>query len=237
MGRDVTVLVPVRVLAGESVSPGTAATLVGSRVVVLGYHEFPEQTPVEQARDQFEPQIRNKLDDVEEILAEAGVRDVETRVAFTHDAEQTIDRVAEETASDALVLPNPTPAVESVLFVVDDVVDVARMAMVAGALLADRGVTVTVYAAADDEEERAARADVAADARERLVDAGFPADRVSVRTETAETPLRATATAGTEHDLVVMGERAPTLRSMVFGPDTEAVAELSVGPVLVVRRR
>jgi nucleotide-binding universal stress UspA family protein len=37
------------------------------------------------------------------------------------------------------------------------------------------------------------------------------------------------------HDAIVMGEAAPSLRSLVFGDEAERVAEASVGPVLVVR--
>ncbi|OYR81823.1 hypothetical protein DJ72_10255 [Halorubrum distributum] len=39
------------------------------------------------------------------------------------------------------------------------------------------------------------------------------------------------------HDAVVMGERAPSFRSFVFGEESERVAAASVGPVLVVRDR
>jgi hypothetical protein len=34
-----------------------------------------------------------------------------------------------------------------------------------------------------------------------------------------------------------MGERAPSLRSLLFGEESERVASETVGPVLVVRRR
>jgi len=35
--------------------------------------------------------------------------------------------------------------------------------------------------------------------------------------------------------VIVMGERAPSVRSLVFGEESERVASESVGPVLVVR--
>jgi len=38
-----------------------------------------------------------------------------------------------------------------------------------------------------------------------------------------------------DHDAVVMGESAPSLRSLVFGEEADRVASASVGPVLVVR--
>jgi nucleotide-binding universal stress UspA family protein len=39
------------------------------------------------------------------------------------------------------------------------------------------------------------------------------------------------------HDVVVMGEQAPSLQSFLFGEVTDRVAAESVGPVLVVRNQ
>ncbi|MFB6135568.1 MAG: universal stress protein [Halobacteriaceae archaeon] len=235
MPRTLSVLVPLRVLEGETVSPGTVDLLAAHRVVLLGYHELPEQTPPEQARDQFEAQAQQKLDAVVEAFEAAGA-DPETRIVFTHDAEQTIDRVADETDCPAFLIPNPSAEVTDVLVAVAPAVDVANVVEVSAPLLAGADVDVTVFATAASEEDRAASEDLVASTREALESAGVPADRVDGAVEVTTAPVRATAEAGARHDLVVMGERAPSLRSVVFGEDPDQVAELSVGPVLVVRR-
>jgi hypothetical protein len=46
-----------------------------------------------------------------------------------------------------------------------------------------------------------------------------------------------TAEVAADHDLVVMGETAPSFREYVFGDDHQRVADRSLGPVLVVGTR
>jgi nucleotide-binding universal stress UspA family protein len=53
----------------------------------------------------------------------------------------------------------------------------------------------------------------------------------------AGAPFGALIDAVPGHDAVVIGERAPSFRSFVFGDESERVAAASVGPVLVVRDR
>ncbi|WP_267641226.1 universal stress protein [Haloarchaeobius amylolyticus] len=229
------VLVPVQVLKGETVSPGVAEVLADVPVVLLGYHVLPEQTPPGQGKLEFEEQAQNKLEDVVELFEEYDAS-LETRIVFTHDAEKTIDRVADEAHCDAYLLPNPTPQVEKVLVPVHPKVAVDRVVDYAVALLADQDASITVFATADDDETEAEREELVRAAIDRFRDHGVASERLDSRLELTDAPVRATATAATEFDLVVMGERAPSLRSVVFGEEVDQIAELSVGPVLVVRR-
>jgi len=48
------VLVPIRVLEGESIPEGVPELLADAHVVLLGYHVVPDQTATGQARMQFE---------------------------------------------------------------------------------------------------------------------------------------------------------------------------------------
>ncbi|WP_425499586.1 universal stress protein [Halogeometricum luteum] len=68
---------------------------------------------------------------------------------------------------------------------------------------------------------------------ERLDAAGIAA---TTRVAEDASPLEALLDAVPDHDAIVMGEQAPSLRSFPFGDVTERVAAESVGPVLVVRR-
>jgi hypothetical protein len=58
------VLVPVAVLEGESVAAGLIDLLATVDVTVLGYHVLPEQTPPDQAREQYEERAVSALEDV-----------------------------------------------------------------------------------------------------------------------------------------------------------------------------
>jgi len=88
---------------------------------------------------------------------------------------------------------------------------------------------VTLFLAAEDDEADTERLETAT---ERLRAAGL-----TVRTEVATggSPFDALIDAATDHDAIVMGERAPSFRSLVFDDEADRVAEASVGPVVVVR--
>ena len=59
-----SVLVPIRVLEGESIPEGVPELLANAHVVLLGYHEIPEQTAPGQARMQFEERAQRKLESI-----------------------------------------------------------------------------------------------------------------------------------------------------------------------------
>jgi|AntDeeMinimDraft_4_1070355.scaffolds.fasta_scaffold00069_51 nucleotide-binding universal stress UspA family protein len=221
------VLVPVEVLEGESVSQGLISLLSPMDVTVLGYHVLPEQTPADQARLQYEDQATDALEDLEDAFRSAG-GDADHRLVFTHDEEQTIDRVAAEVDARAIVLPGMTVAVDELLVSLSGDVAVERILAFVTDLVGDRDVDVTLFHAGKD----------ASGAAERLESSAVDlrGHGISVRTETTvDSPLAALLGVVPAHDAVVMGEKAPSFRSLVFGDETDRVASASVGPVLVVR--
>ncbi len=249
------VLVPVAVLEGESVSPGLISLLGAVDVTVLGYHVLPEQTPPDQARLQFEERATAALESINDDFRGAGGA-ADHRLVFTHDREQTIERVTDEVDADAFAVPGATGEVERVLVSLSGDVDVDRVLSFVEALVGGRAIGVTLFLAAEDqapadaadagasegtgpaEGDASDAADVAAArleaAADRLREAGIDADTALAA---AGSPFDALIDAVPGHDAVVMGERAPSFRSFVFGDESERVAAASVGPVLVVRDR
>ncbi|THE63782.1 universal stress protein [Salinadaptatus halalkaliphilus] len=223
------ILVPLAILEGESVSAGLVDLLEPMDVTVLGYHVLPEQTPPDQARLQYEERATDALEDLAaEFGAEAGTADY--RLVFTHDRKQTVDRVADVTDAGVYAIPGATGPVERLLVALTGDVAVDRIVSFVGELVGDRDIAVTLFLATDD----------ASGGRELLETATTPLvdQAIDVRTELAvdEPPLEALVDAAVDHDAIVMGERAPSLRTLVFGEEAERVAAESVGPVLVVRR-
>lgn len=229
------ILIPVEVLEGETVPAPLIEALSGVPVVVLGYHVLPEQTPPAQARMQFEDRAQEVLAGIRDAFADAG-GDCETCLVFTHEAEQTFQRVADETDCAAVLLPNPVGTVEDVLVSLRGDVDPVRLARFVAALVTARDLAVLLYYAATDEDDRKEGRERLTVARDALQDAGVPAERIRMDVTLTETPVRDLGAVGDEYDLVVMGEAAPSLRSYVFGEDHQRVADRSLGPVLVRRR-
>lgn len=229
------ILVPVEVLEGQTVPESLVAFLAPSDVVVLGYHVLPEQTPAEQASMQFEERAQEAVDDIAHNFREAG-RNVETRVAFTHDSDKTLDRVATEMGATAVLLPNPTGEVEKVLVPLRGAVDVDRLADLVATLLIDSDIGVTLWALTSSEDDLEASA-LLDRAQATLEDRGLSMEQVDVESDEVDSPIRAIVERSGEFDVIIMGEGRQTLLTTVLGDTSERIAEGAVAPVLVVRRR
>ena len=234
------VVVPVAVLENESVSMGLVNLLSTADVTVLGYHVLPEQTPPDQARAQYEDRANAALDDVMAEFEAAG-GDAYHRLVFTHDRRQTIDRVADDAKADAYAIAGTTAGVERLLVPLTGDVDVDRILAFVTELVGDRDIAVTLFGIAGEAKADAARRGLDA-AATTLADAGID---VAMRFSKTDAPLDALtdarkvdllADAATDHDAIVMGERAPSLQSFLFGDESRRLAAESVAPVLVVRR-
>jgi nucleotide-binding universal stress UspA family protein len=221
------VLVPVAVLEGKTVSPGLVRLLSTVDVTVLGYHVLPEQTPPDQARMQYEQQATAALTDLTgEFRAAGGAAD--HRLVFTHDREQTIDRVANEIAARALAIPGVAGTIEQVLVSLSGDVAVERVLAFVTELVGNRDIGVTLFLAGEDDTAGRERLDRAAG---HLREAGIDVGTIL----TGGPPFEKLFERVAGHDAIVIGERAPSLRSLVFGDQADRVASASVGPVIVVR--
>lgn len=222
------VLVPVEVLAGKTVAPGLMSLLGTVDVTVLGYHVLPEQTPPDQARHQYEERATAALEDLSEEFRSAGGA-ADHRLVFTHDREQTVTRVADEVGAEAFAISGMTGDVDTILVSLSGDVAVDRITAFVTELIGDRDIGVTLLLAGDNNEASDDRLGTAAS---RLREAGIDTDTLSV----TGSPFESLMDAAPTHDAIVIGEAAPSLRSLVFGDEAERVAASSVGPVLVVRR-
>jgi len=235
MSTRPSILVPIRVLEGESIPEGVPGLLANAHVVLLGYHDIPEQTAPGQARLQFEDRAVERLEEYEAILEEAGAT-VERRLVFTHDAQKTIDRTTTEHDCLAALVPNATGPVEDVLVAIRGAVGVDRLARVVAGLFGGTGVSVTLYHVAEDEETDEDAGTLLEGVIERLEDLGMDTSTVETRVDRNRGPLDAIVGASDEFDAVVMGESDPSLATFVFGLPADQVADRFLGPVLVVQR-
>ena len=220
------ILVPVEVLEGKTVSPGLMNLLGTVDVTVLGYHVLPEQTPPDQARLQYEERATDALADLRREFETAGGA-ADHRLVFTHDREQTINRIANEIDARAFAISGMTGDVDQLLVSLSGDVATERILTFVEELVGGREIGVTLFFAGEKPDERRLEDDA-----DRIREAG-----IDVRTELVESnsPFKALMEAVPGHDAIVMGEKAPSIRSLVFGVESDRVASASVGPVLVVR--
>ncbi|WP_225334398.1 universal stress protein [Halomicrobium urmianum] len=230
-----SVLVPIRVLEGESIPEGVPELLATAHVVLLGYHVVPDQTATGQAQMQFEDRATDRLDEYETIFEDAGAT-VEHRLVFTHDGQKTIDRTITEHDCLAVLVPNATGPVDDVLVAVRGAVGIDRLARVVAGVFGGTGASVTLYHVAEADESDEDVGMVLDGLADRLADLGVDASTVETRVERDRDPLDAIADAADAFDAVVMGETDPSLATFVFGMPADQVADRFLGPVLVVQR-
>jgi len=229
------ILVPIRVLEGESVPEGVPELLANAHVVLLGYHVIPEQTAPGQAQMQFEERATKRLDEYEAIFEEAGAT-VERRLVFTHDGQKTVDRMSREHDCLAALVPNATGPVEDILVAIRGAVGIDRLARVVAGLFGGTDASVTLYHVAKPNETDADAETLLDGLADRLEDQGVDASRVETRVDRDQAARDAITEAADAFDVVVMGESDPSLSTFVFGMPADQVADRFLGPVLVVQR-
>jgi nucleotide-binding universal stress UspA family protein len=224
------VLVPIAILKRQSVSTGLINLLGTMDVTVLGYHVLPAQTDPDQARRRYEERATDALEDIAEEFRQAG-GEADFRLVFTHRRKQTIQRVADETDSQAFVIPETTGPIERLLVPLSGDIATDRVLSFVVELIGNQDIDVTLLLVSDEESAKAQeRLDTATDVlTEHEID-------VRMTLESDTTPFAGLIDAVAGHDAIVMGERAPSFRSLLFGDETERIATESIGPVLVVRR-
>jgi hypothetical protein len=230
-----SVLVPIRVLEGESLPEGVPTFLANAHVVLLGYHVIPEQTAPGQARMQFEERANRKLEAFETAFSDAGAT-VERRLVFTHQGQKTINRQIIEHDCLAVLVPNAVPEPEDVLVAVRGTVGLDRLARVVGGLFADADVDITLFHVVGGGESDEDVEMLLESLRSRLVEFGIDDARIETLTDVATDPLDAIVETAEDFDAVVMGETDPSIATFVFGMPADQVADRFLGPVLVVQR-
>ena len=230
---DHRVLVPVNLLGGETVPETIIDAIASLPVVILGYHEIPDQTATDQARMKYEKQARAELDELRGVFERAGC-DVTTRMVFTHDRFKTFERVAVELQCDGILILNPAPVLESVLVAIRGDVNVDYIARLVAAFLAGTTIDVTLFHVVTDDEEREQGVLSLETAAAKLVEHDVELDRI----ETVVVDGRPTddiLTVASDHDMLVMGESRPSIRRHIFRDRADRIAKRTIDPVLVIR--
>jgi hypothetical protein len=210
------------------VSSGLMVLLGKMDVAVLGCHVLPEQAPADQARQQYEERAVSALNDLVEEFQMAG-GSADSRLVFTHDREQTVSRVADETDSRAIAVSGATGNVDRILVSLSGDVVTDRILTFVQELIGDRDIDVTLLSAGTDEAESGNRLERVA---RRLSDSGTT---VQIKSIADTAPFKALVNAVPGHDAVVIGEKAPSRSSLFSSDDARRTASAVASPVLIVR--
>lgn len=229
------VIIPVAVLEGEIIPETLIEFLSTVPVVILGYHEIPEQTLSEQARDEFGEKAAQEVSTLADTF-ESYDGTVETEVVFTHDLTRTIQQVVEDVDRGVVLRPNPVQEIDQVIVAIrDDQLAPAITATVA-ALVGPTAASITLLCTIAEDETEESGYRVLSGMTTTLEKAGIPEQRVSEYVKQADDVETVLLDASAEHDLIILGEDDPGILNWLFGSTPERVADQSLSPVLVVQR-
>ncbi|MDQ2050645.1 universal stress protein [Natronolimnohabitans sp. A-GB9] len=235
VSRDHRVLVPIDVFGGQGVPTTVIDAFASVPVILLGYHELPDQTGTDQARDQYGLRARAELDRYHQLFEDAGCLDVASRLVFTHDRLQTFERIAVETSADAVLLLNSAPVLESILVAVRGDVNLEYIVDFLAALVDGTDLEVTFFRIVSDEADREQGSELLEMAADDLATAGVDRARIDTSLVVDGSPTREILEAAADHDLLVVGESRPSIRRFIFKDRAKALAKGTADPVVVIR--
>lgn len=204
---------------------------------VVGVHRVPKQTAVEQARDQFEEESREALEQWAEPLS-TGHEGGRPRLVFAQDPLETIARIAAEEEVAAVLVPRPVDRDEIGRVVIalrgDDHAE--RTAGLVEGLVSTAGASIRIVHVVGAEREGGEQTGGEfTRLRDELEERGISEERVSFDIREGTSVTEELADLATDHDMLVLGETDRGAPDQIFSDVHRHLAEEVERPVLVVR--
>lgn len=202
-------------------------------VVLLGWTQVPEQSDAEQVQDEIGDEAEGGLEALADDLRDLGMT-VETELVFTGDLVQTVDRVARERETDAILSLRPVKTLGRILVALEDAEQADEAAGYAARIAGATGATVTVMHPPGEDDDALERA-----LRSRFRRAGVRPERTTLEASDggAGTIASRILDAAEDVDLIILGDASPEEAEETFGGVNETVTREADVPVLIVRRR
>ena len=229
------VLIPVRLMEGEPLARPLIALLEPVDTVVLGYFVTKDQVTPEHARNEFGRRANQVMDDLVAELASDG-RTVETRLVFTPNYEQSIDRIAKVSNANVVLYPGDIEEANRILVATRGRVGTDRMASFVRALFSDTDCRITflhVVPSQSRVEEGEEYLETVVNGIGKSIEGN---EKVNRLVEVDRDPLSAILDEADNHDLLVIGESEESWRNVLFGNLSDKIRDSTQKPVFVVRQ-
>jgi nucleotide-binding universal stress UspA family protein len=234
LGGDSIILVPVDVSDGNPPAQPLIDLCRSVDVILLGYYPVPDQVAPAQLR-------RDHGSDATATLAEladgfrAGDIDVTEVLVFTHDREDTIDRVANEHGCDAVLTLDEVEQIERVLVPVRSDTNLERIVSLLGDVMRMSDVSVTFFHSVVGDSGPSQGESLVRGAVGRLAEAGIDRERIDWQLSDEDSPHDEIIDLAREYDLLVLGETKPSLRERILGTVPSRVVDEVDKPSFIVR--
>lgn len=235
MIQNPTLLVPIDASGPNDLPLELVELLHPMRIVVLGQYPVPDQAAPEQLRDEYEGEAKAAMEPVVRTFVDRGA-DVESVLVFTRDLVQTTDRIANEYACDAVLIPGAAESLNHILVSLKDEQNMFRVLEVVNLIMEAGNPEVTLFHAESVEKGSAKSELYLRGATDWLTERGLARERIAWKEPVEETQERDLLALAEEHDFVVTGEFEPSLREHVLGEMPNRIHDRTGRPVLVVRK-
>lgn len=231
-----TILVPFELPDPDPLSPILIEDLSSLDIVLLGYYPVPEQTPTEMAREQFEAEAAESLEELAEPFERAGAS-IKTRVVFGKNRTAALERIATEENCVAELLAARTEGIDRILVPIPDIAEFTRLPEFVNVLCEDRTQVITLFHVVEGDENCRQGERIVEETRDGLLEAGaFEPGTVETHIVSGRDHDEEILRTATEYDAVVMYEPEPNLSDRIFGTLPERIVDETGNPVIVVRR-
>ncbi|MDZ7688039.1 MAG: universal stress protein [Halobacteriales archaeon] len=231
---EITVLIPVDISDSYSLPAAVLNLLSSAHVVVLGYYPVPSQTAPAQIKHQHESDAERKLEAVANQLSGHADRVTDVLV-FTHDRNETVDRIANTHEADAVLTPGEVESVERILVPLRGGSNVENILSLVKTLLEPTDARVTLFHSADEDDAEGHGEDLLEEAVAYLVKGGVDPEPGGRTALDGEDTVADILTAGDGYDVLVIGETKPSLRDRILGRVPSKILTDTPKPVFVVR--
>jgi nucleotide-binding universal stress UspA family protein len=231
---DSTILVPFDVSDDDLPAQPLVDLCRSVDVVLLGYYPVPDQVAPAQLRQDHESDATAALDEVAEVFGASGI-DVTDVLVFTHDREDTIDRIANEHSCDAVLTLGEAERIERVLVPVRGDTNLERIVSLLADVMRMSDVSVTLFHSVGENGDPSHGEFLVRGAVDRLDEAGIDRERIDWQLSEVESPHDEIIELAREYDLLVLGETKPSLRERILGTVPSRIIDEVDKPAFIVR--
>lgn len=230
-------LVFVRLPDPNEPSLGLLKALTFMDVTLVGFHEVPDDVPIDEARADKDEEYRSRLREVAERFEAHGIR-VDVEVEFGRDETEVRERWAGREDVDGILLPRGEGSVGRVLVALRDARNADRIANFIDFLDRENILHIGlmhVFSPSDSDDVEQEGRRILSEMKASLVERGVNRFAIEKNLRKAEDPALELRQAARSYDLVVLGKTEHGIEEQVFGPVSNRIADETDVSVLVIR--
>jgi len=234
LGSDSTILIPVNVSEDDPPAQSLIDLCRSVDVVLLGYYPVPDQAAPAQLRQDHESDATATLEEIGDVFSASGIS-VSDVLVFTHDREDTIDRVANEYGCDAVLTLGEAERIETVLVPVRGDTNLERIVSLLAAVMRMGDASITFFHSVAEDSDPSHGEFLVRGAVDRLNEAGIDHERIDWQLSEEESPHDEIIELAWDYDLLVLGETKPSLRERILGTVPSRIVDELDKPAFIVR--